>query len=240
MAYSAEVKKEMIERMKKEKIANISKETGISQATLYNWRKEKNAEKVQLKEQQVQINNKRYYNKQKEDFDFRQGLVFFKQRNYQKAKEYFIKSINSNGTDYNKSILFLGKIYVKIKKIKEARKEFEKYIEIDKDRNPHARLELGKLDVLEGKYEYLSKIRKKLYLETIKQADIEEIKGKILVMKGEEKKKYYLSLVAIYEKIGQRKNALQVIKEMEEEGIIVKKVGEIKNRLRSKKVIFLI
>jgi len=40
MAYSLEVKTQILERMKKEKIAHIAGETGISLPTLYKWKKE--------------------------------------------------------------------------------------------------------------------------------------------------------------------------------------------------------
>lgn len=46
MAYSAEYKKQILERMKNEKIADIAKETGISVPTLYNWRKAEQKDKV--------------------------------------------------------------------------------------------------------------------------------------------------------------------------------------------------
>ncbi len=296
MAYSIEVKNKIIERMKKEKIANISKDTGISATTLYRWKKE---EKIDGKEEKREIQKpkqeerKKYYEKQKEDFNFRQGYVIFKQKRYKDAKECFFKSINNKGKECNKSIFFIGKIYVIEKRYEEARKEFEKCIEIDRDKNPHARLELGRLYVIEKRYEeaieefkkcieinkndkfaqdmieelkkietidkilrdrekqaidsifleqtknssnnLLSKIRAKIWAGTIENEDIINIEKQ----KEEiDREQYYLIKIAIYEKLGQKRNALQVIEQIRAEGITIKGITEIRDRLKSKKVAF--
>ncbi len=76
----------------------------------------------------------------------------------------------------------------------------------------------------------LTVIRAKIYAGIIENADIEGLKDR---MQELEKKQYYLIQVAAYEKMNQKKNALNVIKQMEKEGIKV--TGEVKDRLKSKK-----
>lgn len=48
---------------------------------------------------------------------------------------------------------------------------------------------------------------------------------------------YYLIQIAIYDRLKQKGNALNVIKQMEQEGIVVKGLGEIKQRLKTKKAV---
>lgn len=50
MAYREEYKKEILEQMKIKTVTQIAKETGISKATLYNWKREKNRGEISNKE----------------------------------------------------------------------------------------------------------------------------------------------------------------------------------------------
>ena len=303
------------------------------------------------------MSDKKYVENYKEDWDFRQGLENFKRGKYDIALSFFRTSIEKEGTEKNKSMFFIGKVYVKQKKEKEAKEQFNKYIEIDgdrspharlelgklyahqgkekeaeeqfnkcieidKDRNPHARLELGKLYAHQGKekeaeeqfnkcietdkdrspharlelgklyaqqgkekeaeeqfnkcieidkeiknparrkldkmyYErqrkkkavlksneifekklsndessILNSIRAKIYFNTISNKDIQLLDERKTEIPQE---KLYLIKIAVYEKLNQKNNALSLIKEIEEKGIKIKYLGEIKSRLKSKK-----
>ena len=89
------------------------------------------------------------------------------------------------------------------------------------------------LEQMDNKEEnILSLIRAKLYVGTINNDDIQVLQQNIEQL---ERKQYYLILIAIYEKIGQKNNALKILKQMEEEGIKLRGLSEIKERLKSKK-----
>ncbi len=81
----------------------------------------------------------------------------------------------------------------------------------------------------------LSKIRAKIWAGTIENEDIINIEKQ----KEEiDREQYYLIKIAIYEKLGQKRNALQVIEQIRAEGITIKGITEIRDRLKSKKVAF--
>ncbi len=81
----------------------------------------------------------------------------------------------------------------------------------------------------------LSKIRAKIWAGTIENEDIKNLE----TQKAEiNKEQYYLIQIAIYEKLRQKRNALQVVQQIEDEGITINGISEIKDRLKSKKTAF--
>ena len=147
--------------------------------------------------------------------------------------------------------LELGKLYAKQGKEDKAEELFKEIIELDQ-KNVYARLELGKLyakqeekksiDMLflekKGENKKLQhiedlKIREKIYLQKITEDDIESIKQ--LLEQHKDEKNFYLVLIAVYERMGQKQNALNVIKRMQQNGIEVKGISIIKERIKSNK-----
>lgn len=321
MAYAIEYKEQIIKRLQQESVAKIAQETGISKPTLYNWKKQKKESK-EKNECQETLEQKDTTKKEemREDYFFRMGTIFYRRKkDKEQAMHYFLKSIQRQERSYIKSILFVGKIYEEMGNYEEARKQFEQYIEIDKDEHPHPHLELGRLEVLEGNYEearkqfnkyieidkdrtayayselaklsvlegnyqeaqrqfekclkicpkyryakqelkelqanksllnnnnfqeskpttitqenkdLFNRIRAKINQETIEMADIQLIKEQ---EKGLSPKDYYLLQIVICEKLGQRQRALELIRQMETDGLSSKELTKIKERIRSKK-----
>ena len=147
--------------------------------------------------------------------------------------------------------LELGKLYEKQGKEEEAEELFNEVIEID-SKNAYARLELRKIyrkqkekksiDMLflekKGENKKLQhiedlKIREKIYLQKITEDDIVAIKQ--LLEQHKDEKEIYLVLIAVYERMGQKQNALNVIKRMQQNGIEVKGISIIKERIKSNK-----
>ena len=102
MAYLVEYKKQILERMKNEKIADIAKDTGISMPTLYNWRKKENTllqetpnqeipnnvgerenkKIIKAPEDMAQDQENKHYNGEKQDYYFMKGYSLFKSKRY--------------------------------------------------------------------------------------------------------------------------------------------------------------
>ena len=78
------------------------------------------------------------------------------------------------------------------------------------------------------------KIREKIYLQKITEDDIVAIKQ--LLEQHKDEKEIYLVLIAVYERMGQKQNALNVIKRMQQNGVEVKGISIIKERIKSNKV----
>lgn len=78
----------------------------------------------------------------------------------------------------------------------------------------------------------LTLMRAKIYVGTIKDEDLQQLQE---MMQDLDKKQFYLIQIATYEKLGQKNNALKVIKQMETEGIKIKELANLKDRLKSKK-----
>ena len=204
--------------------------------------------------------------------------------NYEEARKQFEQYIEIDKDEHPHPHLELGRLEVLEGNYEEARKQFNKYIEIDKDRTAYAYSELAKLSVLEGnyqeaqrqfekclkicpKYRYakqelkelqanksllnnnnfqeskpttitqenkdlFNRIRAKINQETIEMADIQLIKEQ---EKGLSPKDYYLLQIVICEKLGQRQRALELIRQMETDGLSSKELTKIKERIRSKK-----
>lgn len=96
MAYKEEYKQEILEQMKTKKIDEIAKETGISKATLYNWkRKEENREEDVF----IQISTYMKSGKQ-EDIEKAKELVLEQMKNKQ-IDEIVIRTGISKATLYN-------------------------------------------------------------------------------------------------------------------------------------------
>jgi tetratricopeptide (TPR) repeat protein len=156
MAYSKEEKMDILAQMKNKSIREISEETGISKQTLYNWRNQANAQDITVPKTLTKPKIKediKNYTGEKEDFDFKEGRSLYKQKKYNEAIEYFKNSVKNQGSDFKRSIFFVGKIYAIKCNNKKAEVQLKKYIEIDKDENPHARLELGRLYSKQRKYD---------------------------------------------------------------------------------------
>ena len=217
------------------------------------------------------------------------GKLYLKQGNTKKAYKEFQRYIQINKDATSMGRLWLGKLYIITGEYEKAEIELEKGIELEKDNGTqYARMELGRLYVREEKYEeaemrfreclkynekdvyakeslkellklcnkkeekestnlfekqesessklqYLDemKIRQKIYLQTITEDDIKKITE--LIEERKEQKENYLVLITIYERIGQKQNALNIIRQMQQNGIEVKGLAQIKERLNSKK-----
>lgn len=217
------------------------------------------------------------------------GKLYLKQGNTKKAYKEFQRYIQINKDATSIGRLWLGKLYISAGEYEKAEIELEKGIELEKNKGTQcARLELGRLYVREEKYEeaeikfreclefnkkdvyakeslkellkfcnkgkekestnlfekqesenpklqYLDemRIRQKIYLKTITEDDIKKIKE--LIEERKEQKENYLVLIAIYERIGQKQNALNIIRQMQQNGLEVKGLAQVKERLNSKK-----
>lgn len=217
------------------------------------------------------------------------GKLYLKQGNTKKAYKEFQRYIQINKDATSMGRLWLGKLYIITGEYEKAEIELEKGIELEKDNGTqYARMELGRLYVREEKYEeaemrfreclefnekdvyakeslkellkfcnkgkekestnlfekqesenpklqYLDemRIRQKIYLKTITEDDIKKIKE--LIEERKEQKENYLVLIAIYERIGQKQNALNIIRQMQQNGLEVKGLAQVKERLNSKK-----
>lgn len=203
------------------------------------------------------------------------GKLYLKQENIKNAYKQFKRYIEIDKDNTSVGRLWLGKLYVKQREYEKAEIEYEKAIDLEKN-TQYARLQLGKLYEREAKYEeakqkyieclefnnkdvlaknllqdlikrldkkedknqklqYLDEmqIRKKIYLQTITEEDIKKIKE--LIENNKEEKENYLVLIAMYERNSQKQNALNVIKQMQENNVEVKEIAQIKGRLKSKK-----
>ena len=90
---------------------------------------------------------------------------------------------------------------------------------------------MGNLYLKQG-IEYLNNIRAKIYYNTISNDDVKLIDENIEKIP---KEKAYLVKIAIYEKLNQKRNALLIIQEIENNGIQIKGIKKIKDRMKSKK-----
>ena len=140
--------------------------------------------------------------------------------------------------------LELGRLYTSQGgREEEAEEECKKCLEIDEN-HEYAKKQLQKLykqkensksfveQLEEHEDDELTLIRSKIHVGTISNNDIPEILEKI---KDIDKKQAYLIQIAIYEKLGQKRNAINVVKQIKEEGIQIKGLGAIEERLKSKK-----
>ena len=178
------------------------------------------------------------------------GKLYARQGREEEAEELFKEVIELDSKGLH-ARLELGKLYEKQGKEEEAEELFNEVIEID-SKNAYARLELRKIyrkqkekksiDMLflekKGENKKLQhiedlKIREKIYLQKITEDDIVAIKQ--LLEQHKDEKEIYLVLIAVYERIGQKQNALNVIKRMQQNGIEVKEISIIKERIKSNK-----
>lgn len=182
------------------------------------------------------------------------GKLYIRIGKYKKAEEELKRGIELEKENYTQySRLELGRLYVREGRYEEAEIRFRECLEFN-EKDVYAKEALRKLldlceekeekkitNVLEkqesesSKLQYLDemKIRQKIYLQTITEDDIYKIKE--LIEKRKEQKENYLVLIAIYERIGQKQNALNVIKQMQQNGIEVKGIAQVRERLNSKK-----
>ena len=168
--------------------------------------------------------------------------------NYEGARKQFERCIEIDKDRTPHARLELGRLDVLEGNYEEARSQFERCMQI-KPKDEYAKQELEKLsqnqfssqhDVQENKsivmetenQDFYNRIRAKIRQETIEIGDIELIKRE---EKRLSQRDYYLLQIAIYEKIGQRQRALELIKQMEKEGLASKELTEIKERIKSKK-----
>lgn len=177
--------------------------------------------------------------------------LYLKQGKNKEAYKILQRYIKMSKDMTSEGRVWLGKLYIKEGKYEEAKEQFERCIEIDG--NKYA-IELLKMlsngdkneekqfdNIFDKKNEDSQglehienmKIRQKLYLQKITEEDIKEIKK--LIEKNREQKENYLVLVAIYERMGQKKNALDIIKQMQQNGIEIKGLAQVKERLNSRK-----
>ena len=178
------------------------------------------------------------------------GKLYAKQGREEEAEELFKECIELDQKNVY-ARLELGKLYAKQGKEDKAEELFKEIIELDQ-KNVYTRLELGKLyakqeekksiDMLflekKGENKKLQhiedlKIREKIYLQKITEDDIESLKQ--LLEQHKDEKNFYLVLIAVYERMGQKQNALNVIKRMQQNGIEVKGISKIKERIKSNK-----
>lgn len=146
----------------------------------------------------------------------------------------------------------LAYLYIKEKRYREAEKQFQECIKMQpgdrrtiealnklyRIRDRENNEEISKLfdkKQTNKKLQYLRemKIREKIYLQTITEEDIKEIRK--MIEKNREQKENYLVLIAIYERMGQKQNALNVIKQIQQNGLEIKGLNEIKERISSNK-----
>lgn len=182
------------------------------------------------------------------------GKLYIRIGKYKKAEEELKRGIELEKGNYTQySRLELGRLYVREGRYEEAEIRFRECLEFN-EKDVYAKEALSELldpceqkeekkitNVLEkqesesSKLQYLDemKIRQKIYLQTITEDDIYKIKE--LIEKRKEQKENYLVLIAIYERIGQKQNALNVIKQMQQNGIEVKGIAQVRERLNSKK-----
>ena len=178
------------------------------------------------------------------------GKLYAKQGREEAAEKIFKECIELDRKGLHPR-LELGKLYAKQGKEDKAEELFKEIIELDQ-KNVYTRLELGKLyakqeekksiDMLflekKGENKKLQhiedlKIREKIYLQKITEDDIESLKQ--LLEQHKDEKNFYLVLIAVYERMGQKQNALNVIKRMQQNGIEVKGISIIKERIKSNK-----
>ena len=178
------------------------------------------------------------------------GRLYAKQGKEERAEKLFKEIIELDQKNVY-ARLELGKLYAKQGKEDKAEELFKEIIELDQ-KNVYTRLELGKLyakqeekksiDMLflekKGENKKLQhiedlKIREKIYLQKITEDDIESLKQ--LLEQHKDEKEFYLVLIAVYERMGQKQNALNVIKRMQQNGIEVKGISIIKERIKSNK-----
>ena len=178
------------------------------------------------------------------------GKLYAKQGREEEAEKLFKEYIELDQKGLHPR-LELGKLYAKQGKEDKAEELFKEIIELDQ-KNVYTRLELEKLyakqeekksiDMLflekKGENKKLQhiedlKIREKIYLQKITEDDIESLKQ--LLEQHKDEKNFYLVLIAVYERMGQKQNALNVIKRMQQNGIEVKGISIIKERIKSNK-----
>ena len=178
------------------------------------------------------------------------GKLYAKQGRKKEAEKLFKEYIELDQKGLHPR-LELGKLYAKQGKEDKAEELFKEIIELDQ-KNVYTRLELEKLyakqeekksiDMLflekkseNKKLQHIEdlKIREKIYLQKITEDDIESLKQ--LLEQHKDEKNFYLVLIAVYERMGQKQNALNVIKRMQQNGIEVKGISIIKERIKSNK-----
>ena len=243
--YAKKGKEKEVEKLFKQCIELDSKDTyaKLELGKLYAKQgKEKEAEKL-LKEC-IQLDRKNVHAR------LELGKLYVKQGKERKAEKLFKDCIELNQKDMY-ARLELGKLYEKQGKDEDAEELFNEVIEID-SKDVYARLELRKIyrkqkekksiDMLflekKGENKKLQhiedlKIREKIYLQKITEDDIVAIKQ--LLEQHKDEKEIYLVLIAVYERMGQKQNALNVIKRMQQNGIEVKGISIIKERIKSNK-----
>lgn len=177
------------------------------------------------------------------------GKIYEEKGNYEEARKQFNKyiEIDKDRTAYAYSEL--GKLSVLEGNYQEAQRQFEKCLKIC-PKYEYAKQKLKELQanksllstnnfqeskpttITQANKDLSNRIRAKINQETIEMADIQLIKeqGKELPPKD-----YYLLQIVICEKLGQRKRALDLIKQMEKEGLASKELTQIKERVKSKK-----
>ena len=168
------------------------------------------------------------------------GKLYEEQGREEEAEKLFKEVINLNQKD-EYARLELGKLYEEQGREKEAEELFKEVINLNQ-KDEYARLELGKLYAKQEekkcenkKLQHIEdlKIRDKIYLQKITEDDIEAIKQ--LLEQHKDEKEIYLVLIAVYERMGQKQNALNVIKRMQQNGLEVKGISIIKERIKSNK-----
>ena len=83
MRYSEEYRTRILEQMKIKTIKEISQETGISQTTLYNWKRKYIGNDIEVKEEKKK--DLKEYSGNKEDWDHRKGLSLYKNKKIGRA-----------------------------------------------------------------------------------------------------------------------------------------------------------
>ena len=178
------------------------------------------------------------------------GKLYAKQGKEKETEKLFKECIELDRKNVH-ARLELGKLYAEQGREEEAEELFNEVIEID-SKDAYARLELKKIyrkqkekksiDMLflekkceNKKLQHIEdlKIREKIYLQRITESDIEAIKQ--LIEQHKDEKEIYLVLIAVYERMGQKQNALNVIKRMQQNGLEVKGISIIKERIKSNK-----
>ena len=243
--YAKQGREEEAEKLFKERIELDSKDTyaRLELGKLYAKQgKEKKAEK--LFKEYIELDQKGLHPR------LELGKLYAKQGREEEAEKLFKEYIELDQKGLHPR-LELGKLYAKQGKEDKAEELFKEIIELDQ-KNVYTRLELEKLyakqeekksiDMLflekKGENKKLQhiedlKIREKIYLQKIKEDDIESIKQ--LLEQHKDEKEFYLVLIAVYERMGQKQNALNVIKRMQQNGIEVKGISIIKERIKSNK-----
>lgn len=263
MAYSKEYKEEILEQMKTKSIKEIANETGISQATLYNWKKKIEVNEDTMEKEQIQTE------------ELQLIVKYIKEKNIEEIKN--IKNVADKIKKRKDLQLKLVKKYIKEGNIKEVEKLAEKFPENEQvqiqlakmyaekndlegvrrlveqfPENKHVQTQLVKmythrkkinenvhndenseLKVCNTQANILSKIGIKIRAGTLRFEDLEEFKQNYEDKNTED---YNLILIAMYQKLGQKKNALQTLRNVKRQGDYPKLLNQIEESLKTKKV----